>query len=121
MADARRARYVTLFAAESRSLLAMGHRSVTAWLAEPPESSHAEEIFRALHTVKGMAASLGFDALAEQVHAAETVLAEVRGGERAADRRWLEGLEGRLDALALEVEAVLAREAGGEAAHPVAR
>ncbi|MCA9764057.1 MAG: chemotaxis protein CheW, partial [Gemmatimonadetes bacterium] len=96
-------------------------RSVTAWLAEPPESSHAEEIFRALHTVKGMAASLGFDALAEQVHAAETVLAEVRGGERAADRRWLEGLEGRLDALALEVEAVLAREAGGEAAHPVAR
>ena len=69
MADDRRARYVALFAAESRSLLAGGRRSVAAWLDAPDDLSHADEIFRVLHTVKGMAASLGFDDLVTRVHA----------------------------------------------------
>jgi two-component system chemotaxis sensor kinase CheA len=121
MSDARRARYVALFAAESRSLLAGGRRSVTAWLDEPAETSHAEEVFRVLHTVKGMAGSLGFDPLVERVHGTETVLAEVRGGGESATRPWLEALERQLDEIALEAESVIAREEGGTVAGPAAR
>lgn len=110
MADERRARYVALFAAESRSLLAGGRRSVAAWLDEPAEPSHAEEIFRVLHTVKGMAASLGFDDLVTRVHAAETDLATVRAGDRTADHTWLVDLGHALDEITLGADAVIAAE-----------
>jgi len=112
MTDQRRAKYVALFAAESRSLLAGATRALTAWRDAPDETSGAEEIFRALHTIKGMAASLGFDPLAAQVHEAETELALVRGGGRQADSRWLAALERTLDAITAAAEAVVAGEQG---------
>jgi chemotaxis protein histidine kinase CheA len=110
MTDPRRARYVALFAAESRSLLASAQRSLSTWLDGPAEKGPAEEIFRALHTIKGMSASLGFDDLTAQVHEAETVLAEVRSGEKVADRRWLSSLEEILDRIAAGAEQVIAAE-----------
>lgn len=112
MSDAQRSRYVALFAAESRSLLAGGRRTLTAWFEAPDDGAPAEELFRVLHTIKGMAASLNFEALVEAVHAAEDDLAAVRRGERAADRPWLLALERTLDDLALRCEdAVDAEEA----------
>lgn len=110
MTDPRRARYVALFAAESRSLLASAQRSLSNWLDAPAEKGPAEEIFRALHTIKGMSASLGFDDLTAQVHEAETVLAEVRSGEKVADHRWLSSLEEILDRIAAGAEQVIAAE-----------
>jgi len=110
MTDPRRARYVALFAAESRSLLASAQRSLSNWLDAPAEKGPAEEIFRALHTIKGMSASLGFDELTAQVHEAETVLAEVRSGEKVADHRWLGSLEEILDRIAAGAEQVIAVE-----------
>lgn len=112
MSDARRTRYVALFAAESRSLLAGGRRTLTAWFDNPDETAPAEELFRVLHTIKGMAASLGFESLVESVHAAEDDLAVVRRGERAADRPWLLGLERTLDDLALRCEHAVVEEEG---------
>lgn len=112
MADARRAKYVALFAAESRSLLASGQRTLAAWLDHPADASHAEEIFRVLHTIKGMAASLEFESLVGAVHDAETVLSEVRSGDRTPDRRWLNALERTLDDIASRCESVIAAEEG---------
>ena len=97
MTDARRARYVALFAAEARSLLGGARRTMAAWFEAPAETTHAEELFRALHTIKGMAASLGFEAATELTHGAETALAEVRAGHLAADRGWLRDLERTLE------------------------
>lgn len=110
MSDPRRARYVALFAAESRTLLAGAARALDGWRDAPAETSAAEEIFRALHTIKGMAASLGFDALTANVHSAEGVLDEVRTGLRAADAKWLAALERTLDAITTECEAIVASE-----------
>ena len=110
MTDPRRARYVALFAAESRSLLASAQRSLVEWQEKPADRAPAEEIFRVLHTIKGMAASLEFEALSTEVHDAETVLADVRGGGREADRRWLASLEGVLDAIAATAEAAVVAE-----------
>jgi two-component system chemotaxis sensor kinase CheA len=116
MSDLRRAKYVALFAAESRTLLAGAARELAAWRDAPGETTAAEEIFRALHTVKGMAASLDFEALTASVHAAEDVLAEVRTGTRRADARWLAALERILDDITVRCEAVVADEAGATAA-----
>jgi two-component system chemotaxis sensor kinase CheA len=119
MSEPQRTRYVALFAAESRSLLAGGRRTLTTWFNQPAESGPAEEIFRVLHTIKGMAGSLGFETLVEAVHGAEEGLDEVRRGARAVDRPWLLGLERTLDDLALHCERMVDAEAAS--AEPDAR
>jgi two-component system chemotaxis sensor kinase CheA len=116
MADPRRARYIALFAAESRSLLSGGRRTLATWREHTTETAPGEELFRVLHTIKGMAASLGFESLVAEVHDAESDLATVRLGERVADVRWLDGLERRLDHLAVGCEAIVVREGDVEAA-----
>jgi two-component system chemotaxis sensor kinase CheA len=120
MADPRRARYVALFAAESRSLLAGGRRTFALWRESTAEAAPAEELFRVLHTIKGMAASLEFDAVVSDVHAAESELATVRRGDRSADSRWLAALERRLDEIAVGCEAAVAAEERHEAELPTA-
>ena len=110
MTDPRRARYVALFAAESRSLLAGGRRTLAAWFDAPEERAPAEELFRVLHTIKGMAASLAFEPLVAAVHDAEEELATVRRGERVPDRPWMVALERTLDDLALRCERAVAGE-----------
>ncbi len=110
MTEARRARYVALFAAESRSLLAGARRALAAWRDAPAERAPAEEVFRTLHTIKGMAASLEYEAIAELAHTTETALVEVRDRGEPADRAWLRELEATLDQIALGCEAAAAAE-----------
>lgn len=115
MLDERRARYIALFAAESQTLLASGRRTLSSWLDDPADTAPAEELFRVLHTIKGMAGSLGFDALVEQVHTLESGLTEVRKGDRRADRRWLMGLEHAFDDIAVTCDALVV---GEQDSHP---
>lgn len=113
MSDARRAKYVALFAAESRSLLAGGRQTIALWQEELTEHSHADELFRALHTVKGMAASLEFDRLTQLVHAAESTLDTIRATHTVPTRGWLGEMEEALDGIAVAVEDAIHAEGGG--------
>jgi two-component system chemotaxis sensor kinase CheA len=115
MTDARRARYVALFASEARSLLTGARRALGQWQDDPAEQGAAEEIFRALHTIKGMAASLEFAATADLVHATETTLGAVRRGDHAATAAWLGDFELALDSISIACEAAIVA-AGGEGA-----
>lgn len=121
MTDARRARYVALYSSEARSLLSSARRALERWQERPADPEAAEEIFRALHTVKGMAASLNFTATAELVHATETTLSDVRRGGRRATSQWLREFESSLDAIALSSEAAIVAAGGMAAADPAPR
>lgn len=118
MTELRRARYVALFAAESRSLLAGARRALTAWTEAPADRAPADELFRSLHTIKGMAASLDYEAIAELAHATESTLVEVRDRGDPADRAWLRELETTLDRIALACEAAAAAEGAAAAPAP---
>ena len=61
------------------------------------------ELFRHLHSVKGMAASLGFDALMRQAHAAEEEVAAVRGGKAPPDERFRSAMKERIHVLRQEL------------------
>lgn len=115
MTDARRARYVALFAAETRTRLAGARRAMDLWIETPASEDAAEEIFRALHTIKGMAASLDFTEAAELVHATESVLSEVRRGDAKATGAWLRDFERSLDHITAACEAAIVA-AGGDGA-----
>lgn len=112
MTDTQRARYVALFAAEARSLLGGVRHTMAAWFDAPADGSYAEEVFRVLHTVKGMSGSLAFDAVTELTHATESELSDVRTGVRVADRTWLRQLERGLDDIASACEAAVVAEGG---------
>lgn len=112
MTDARRARYVALFAAEARSMLGGARRTMAAWFDTPADISHAEEVFRVLHTIKGMAASLEFASVADLTHATESSLSTVREGVRIPDRGWLRELERALDDITAACERAVESEGG---------
>ena len=76
-------RYLDLYVAESREHLAAA-RELACRLPEGREASLVE-LYRHAHSLKGMAAAMGYARVAEVAHAAEDLLEAVRAGkERAA-------------------------------------
>lgn len=96
-------------------MLGGARRTMAAWFDTPADISHAEEVFRVLHTIKGMAASLDFAAVADLTHSIESSLSMVREGVRLPDRGWLRELERGLDDIAAECERAVVAEGGGDA------
>ena len=74
------AKYVALFLAESREHLQQCNGHLLAWEREPAAEEPILGLFRSVHTLKGMAATLGFARLANLAHAFEHVLSAVRDG-----------------------------------------
>jgi len=65
-------------------------------------------IFRAVHTVKGMSATMGFTAVASLSHELETLLDGVSGGVRAIDERSMDLLFRSADVLESAIESAVA-------------
>src|SRR5579859_6565276 len=80
MADPK---YAALFLAESREHLRACNQLLLAWERDAAASEPVNGLFRAIHNIKGMAATLGYAAVADLAHRAESVLETVRGGRRA--------------------------------------
>lgn len=73
-------RYEELFRAEARERLAEMNTSLLA--LERGEGVHRiAELFRAVHTVKGMSAAMGYDDVRNLSHALETLLDQLRRGQ----------------------------------------
>src|SRR3712207_271578 len=64
-------------------------------------------IFRAVHTVKGMSATMGYTAVAELSHELETLLDRVRRSELAVTPEVMEVLFRSADALEASIEAAV--------------
>jgi two-component system chemotaxis sensor kinase CheA len=73
-------KYIALFGAESREHLQQCNTHLLAWERDPNADESIQGLFRNVHTLKGMAAALGFSRLANLAHAFEHVLSAVRDG-----------------------------------------
>ena len=67
--------------------------------ARPDDPKLFDEIFRALHTIKGASGFLGFSRMSELAHGAEEVLDRLRKGRMSVDRNVMDGLLAVLDTL----------------------
>ena len=73
-------------------------------------------VFRAAHSIKGGAATFGFESIAGLTHVLETLLDELRSGKRPLESAALDAMLGSVDVL----RALLREAEHGQAADPVA-
>ena len=97
------ARYADLFRTESREHLAEIDAALLA-LEKDADVAHVTVLFRSTHTIKGMAASMGYRSIEQISHALETLLDVMRSGARTVDADSIALLFDGSDALAQAVE-----------------
>lgn len=73
--------YMTMFLEESMDNLQTLNESLLELEKNPDDIDRINAIFRVAHTIKGMAATMGFTDIAELTHKMEDVLSEFRDGE----------------------------------------
>lgn len=78
--------YAELFLAESREHLSACNELLLEWERHPAALEPVSGIFRAVHTIKGMAATMGYARVADLAHRMENLLDLLRrGGTRPGD------------------------------------
>lgn len=121
-------KYAALFLDESRQHLSGCNQLLLEWEREPTASEPVGGLFRSIHTIKGMAATMGYAGVAQLAHRMENLLDLFRQGKlpagsgtfqllfRAVDAlgRAVEDAAGGKDTSAQELEAELDAAAGGE-------
>jgi two-component system chemotaxis sensor kinase CheA len=98
-------RYAELFLTESREHLSAINHLLLELERAPTASEPVTAIFRAVHTIKGMSATMGYTAVAELSHELETLLDRVRQGKSAVTPEMLDGCFAAADALERAIEA----------------
>jgi two-component system chemotaxis sensor kinase CheA len=100
--------YAELFLAESREHLSTINQLLLEWERDPQASEPVAGIFRAMHTIKGMAATMGYAKVADLAHRTENLLDLLRRGKRTASDEVLELLFKSADSLEQAIEASVA-------------
>ncbi|HXE57166.1 MAG TPA: chemotaxis protein CheA [Gemmatimonadales bacterium] len=104
-----RSQYVTLFLTESREHLGACNQLLVDWERDPRSLEPLTGIFRAVHSLKGMAATMGYARVAELAHRAENLLDALRGGTVAPSAEAIDLLFRVVDALETGVERAVAQ------------
>src|ERR671938_2125862 len=114
-------KYADLFLTESREHLS----AINHWLLElerePGASEPVSAVFRAVHTVKGMSATMGYEAVTALAHELEALLDRVRQGRQPATRPVMDVLFEAVDALEVAIDDAVRGGRGGDVRPLVAR
>src|SRR5215210_7118003 len=97
-------KYAALFLAESREHLNACNGSLLEWERAPSSVEPVDRLFRAIHTITGLAATMGYAGVARLAHAGETLLEGLRKGRVAAGPAVFQLLYRAVDALGAAVE-----------------
>jgi two-component system, chemotaxis family, sensor kinase CheA len=98
-------KYAELFLTESREHLGTCNQLLLEWERDPAGAAgHVAGLFRSIHTLKGMAGTMGYANLAALAHQAENLLDGLRAGKLVPGPDLLELLFRTVDALEEGVE-----------------
>lgn len=113
--------YAELFLAESREHLSACNHLLLEWERHPGSAEPVAGLFRAVHTVKGMAATMGYGRVADLAHRMENLLDRLRRGSGDPGAAVLQLLFRATDLLEKTIDlAVTGREGEAEIADLVA-
>ncbi len=114
-------RYAELFLTESQDNLSAINHALLELERTPTAREPVGALFRAVHTVKGMSATMGYAVVAEVSHELETLLDLVRRGERAVSAPLMDTLFAATDMLERAIElSVAGRESDVDASTTIA-
>jgi two-component system chemotaxis sensor kinase CheA len=100
------AQYMPMFLAEGREHLQQLNLAVVRLEENPHDRDTVDEIFRIAHSIKGMSATMGFDAIAALTHEMEDVFELLRRREEAIAHDAVDVVLLCLDALACALEEI---------------
>ncbi|WP_032122007.1 chemotaxis protein CheA [Clostridium amazonitimonense] len=98
--------YLSMFLEESMDNLQTLNESLLELEQQPDDIDKLNEIFRVAHTIKGMAATMGYNDMAELTHKMEDVLSKFREGQLKVTQRVVTVLFECLDTLEKMVDDV---------------
>jgi two-component system chemotaxis sensor kinase CheA len=98
-------KYAALFVTESREHLKACNTSLLEWESNPGATEPVGRLFRAVHTIKGMAATMGYASVAQLSHCIENLLDGLRQGRLGTSPAVFQLLFRGIDALGRAVEA----------------
>ncbi|MBP7567229.1 MAG: Hpt domain-containing protein [Burkholderiaceae bacterium] len=104
-----------IFEEEAVELLPRLGGALRQWAARPDNGSARVEALRNLHTLKGSARLAGAMRLGELVHRLESRI-EQYGSQEVPPQAWVEGLQGRFDAIEAMFESLRAADASQQQA-----
>ncbi len=99
-----KSRYADLFRTESREQLSAINRALLELEQGEASREPIDAIFRGVHTIKGMSATMGYTAVAEFSHELESLLDKVRSGEQTLSPDLMDAFFAAADALEDGVE-----------------
>ena len=91
--------YLDLFIDETKEHLQSLNEHILVLEKEPENDDTINEIFRAAHTLKGMAGTMGFTRMQRLTHDLENVFSEIRSGNMKVNPKLIDILFRGLDAL----------------------
>ncbi|MBI2692186.1 MAG: chemotaxis protein CheA [Solirubrobacterales bacterium] len=98
--------YIELFLAEARENLETLNTAIVGVEADPTDTANVDVVFRVAHSVKGMAATMGYDHIAHLTHAMEDVFALLRERAGGLHREAIDVLFECMDMLSKMVDEV---------------
>ncbi len=96
--------YAELFRTESREQLSAVNRALLRLEQGDASRESVDAVFRGVHTIKGMSATMGYTAVAEFAHELESLLDKVRKGAQTITAELMDALFVAADALEHGVE-----------------
>lgn len=104
--------YITIFLEESRENLQNLNEQLLLLEKNPSSSEMIDEIFRVAHTLKGMAATMGFKEMSNLTHKMENILDLFRSGKLKVNSDVITVLFECLDMLSLMIEDIADGKSG---------
>ena len=98
------AKYAALFLSESREHIGACNQHLGLLERDPGDQEAVHALFRAMHTIKGMAAMMGYANVTELAHRTENLLDMVRAGTVSTDASLAELLAEAVDELDRGIE-----------------
>ena len=96
--------YWELFFGESEEYLRQINQSLVALEKDPSDTSAINEIFRLMHTLKGMAATMGFNGLSEFAHKIEDIFDSLRAGRSSVTTSLMDIIFSCVDAMGIMID-----------------
>ncbi|CAN5884142.1 chemotaxis protein CheA [soil metagenome] len=97
-------KYAALFLTESREHLSACNQLLLEWEREPSATRQVGGLFRAIHTIKGMGATMGYTGVADLAHRLENLLDALRQRTVPPGQAVFQLLFRSVDALSASVE-----------------